>query len=214
MAPFETGLSPVTRRITSAGVLAVVFAVARLKRRTSGDEFPGDEYRLIQAMAWLGIYAYLNLQLSSFRWIFPVPAITGRFYWLTYAAIWLLPAIGLVAAIRAKDRPLLDVNIVLGLVTLATNKPYLGATRQTWDPILLGIFLIGTAVVVRRRLSRDRNGFTAARILLSDRRGISVLGTASSVLHPIPQMPIETPPTRNLDPGGGRSGGAGASGSF
>ena len=50
----------------------------------------------------------------------------------------LLPAIGLFVAIREKNRPLLDVNIVLVLATLATNKPYLGTARQTWDPILLG----------------------------------------------------------------------------
>jgi uncharacterized membrane protein YgcG len=87
--------------------------------------------------------------------------------------------------------------------------------RQTWDPILLGLFLIGTVVVLRRWLSSgDRNGFTASRILISDKRGISALGTASAALHPIPQMPAETPSTRDLEPGGGRSGGAGASGSF
>ena len=116
---------------------------------------------------------------------------------------------------RDRDRPLLDVSIVLALVTLATNKLYLGTARQTWDPILLGALLITTAVMFRRWLSTaGRNGFTAVRMLQSDKRGISVVGTAAAALHATPQMSEEATPSRTLEPGGGKSGGAGASGSF
>jgi uncharacterized membrane protein YgcG len=137
------------------------------------------------------------------------------FYWLTYVAIWLLPAAALYMGLRDKDRQLLDLSGVLALVTLMTNKPYLGAVRQTWDPILLGLLLIGTAFVLRRWLAGNgRHGFTASRILHSDRRGIAIVGTASSTLHGGLQPAGDADPDRHFEPGGGRSGGGGAGGSF
>ena len=215
LTPFQTRLPQVTHRFVSAGLLLLVFVVSSLRRRETRDEIRADDYSIIQAVAWLGIYAFLNVHLSSLGVRFRGPALEGLSYWVTYVFIWILPAVGLFLALRRRDRPLLDVSIVLGLITLATNKPYLGVARQTWDPILLGLLLIGTVVVLRRWLSSaDRNGFTASRILISDKRGISALGTASAALHPIPQMPADTPPARDLEPGGGRSGGGGASGSF
>jgi hypothetical protein len=111
---------------------------------------------------------------------------------------------------------LLDVNLAMALATLATNKSYLGLTHRPWDPILLGLLLIATAIAVRRRLSntpeRHRRGFTAYRLLSSDKRALSLLGTASVSVQPdvspAPHQPDD------FTPGGGRSGGAGASGSF
>jgi hypothetical protein len=48
-------------------------------------------------------------------------------------------------------------------------------------PILLGGLLVGTSVALRRWLSTgDKHGFTATRILRSDRRAISIAGTASA----------------------------------
>src|SRR5204862_6335297 len=87
------------------------------------------------------------------------------FYWLTYAATWIIPAAALADGLRAKDRPLIMTGIVLGLVTLATNKPYLGLRRQTWDPMLLGVVLIGATIALRRWLGNGpggaRGGYTA-----------------------------------------------------
>jgi hypothetical protein len=217
LAPFGTDLSQPMQRIFAAGLLTVAFIVARLKAIENQNEFPGDEYRIIQAMAWLGIYASLNLHLASIGSIFFAPGLEGPpFYVFTYAAIWLLPPIGMILGVRDRDRALIDVNIVLSLVTLATNKAYLHMPRQTWDPILLGLLLVGTAVALRRWLSKgDRNGLTSARILLSDKRGVAAVATASAALHaghPTPQAP--TQPDRSFQGEGGRSGGAGASGSF
>jgi len=228
-APFFLPIDEVSSRLAAAGLLLVMFIIVRSVRRTADDEFPGNEYRLIEAAAWLGVYAFLNLHLDSFD-----AAATGLysrtasialpFYWFTYTAIWLLPAIGLYLGLRERHRALLDTNLVLALVTLATNKPYLGATRQPWDPILLGVLLIGTAVTVRRWLSKGENGrrwgYTADRILSSDKQAMSVVGTASAAVHMsghVPEPGTASASSSHQDtfkPEGGRSGGAGASGSF
>jgi hypothetical protein len=213
-APFAIDAPPATHRAVSAGLMLAVFIIARRQRRKLNDEFPGDDYGMIQATAWVGVYAYVNLQLESVESLFRYTTITGRFYWFTFVVIWLLPPIGVVLAIRDRDRPLLDASIVLALVTLATNKPYLGGARQSWDPIVFGVVLIGIAVALRRWLStKDRNGFTAGRILISEKRGISAVGTASVLLRTVPPG-ADTNSPRPFEGEGGRSGGAGASGSF
>jgi hypothetical protein len=214
LAPFASDWSPITHRSVCAAFFSLVFLVARSMRRKHGDEFPADEYSVIEAMAWCGLYISFNVHLSTLG-LFRTSEVTGDFYSFTYFAIWALPLIGLFLALRDRQRLLLDVSIGLTLVTLATNKPYLHMPRQSWDPILLGIFLIGVAAVLRRWLSSgERNGLTSDRLLLSDARQLAVLATASTALHATPQMPADTSQHANLTPGGGHSGGAGASGTF
>jgi hypothetical protein len=215
-APFAMDWPPVIQRLSCEGLFLAVFLIARRKSFETGDEFPGDEYSAIQAMAWLGLYSSFNLRLPLLQqFTFMTADARGAFYWLTYMVIWILPVIGLFLALRHRQRLLLDVSLITALLTLATNKPYLGIARQTWDPILLGVLLIGTAVAVRRWLSiRDWNGFTAERILSWDKRRISLVATASAALHPASQASSDSTATRNLEPGGGRSGGAGASGTL
>jgi hypothetical protein len=141
------------------------------------------------------LYGFINLHLFSS--VLPLgvssAVTTSNFYSFTYVMTWLLPAIGLWLAIRSKQRLLLDVNLAMALATLATNKPYLHGVQEPWDPILLGLLLVGVVIALRRWLSKDpaglRNGFTAVRLLESDRR---TLAATASVLF----------------------GGAGASGSF
>jgi hypothetical protein len=161
----------------------------------------------MQAFAWAGIYVVLHQQLP---WS-GIATTSGLFYWWTYLMIWVLPGLGLWWGIRDRDRILLDVSAVLALVTLMSNKPYLGWTRQTWDPILLGAFLIATAVVLRRTLARQRkgsySGLTAERLLWRENRYIDA---ASVVSFAMPQPTVELPRSES----GGRSGGAGASGNF
>jgi hypothetical protein len=119
----------------------------------------------------------------------------------------------LVLSLREKDRPLLMVSVAMAIVTLATNKPYLGWERRTWDPMLLGALLIGVALALRRWLSRGpdgaRYGYTGAKILAGRDPVLTVLSAAPFPVHP--QAPAAAPPA-GFD--GGRSGGGGASGSF
>ena len=216
LAPFQLVLSDVVKRLLAGAILGGCFYVARLKRRKYGDEFPGDEYGTIQASAWLGIYATLNLHV----FFAPVTRpFAPPFYWFTYAMIWALPAAGLWLSIRDRDRPLLDVSLVITLATLLTNKPYLGFARRPWDPILLGVLLIGTAILLRRWLASGedgaRDGFTAARLLHSDKDSRAAAALASAALHEAPIRSHSDPsPPDPFKGGGGRSGGGGAGDSF
>lgn len=214
IAPFEMVDSDVARRLSAAAILAALFFAARLQRAGHGADFPGDTYGIVEAAAWAGIYLVLNLKATS--WLSHSDE-SGAFYWATYVAIWMLPAAGLWIAIRERHRLLLDVNIALAIATLMSNKPYLDAARQPWDPITFGILMIAIALGVRRWLAGGddgaRAGFVPVRLLASERERLAAAGTAS-VLQPSlhPQHPTSTPePTVG---GGGRSGGAGASGSY
>ena len=126
--------------------------------------------------------------------------------------MWILPIAGLRMGIRDRDRDLIDVSLVLMLVTLITNKPYLGWAQNTWDPIVFGTLLIGVAIAARRWLergpSRERRGFTAQRILDKDRTRRSMLSMASAAL-PAPGGAATHAEPAPPEFGGGRSGGAG-----
>jgi len=211
--PFQLDLPATSQRLLAAAVIAFAFAVARSKRLKYEDDYPGDEYGQLQAAAWAAMYLVLNVQLTpgwdtSDRW----------FYWCTYAATWVLPLTGLGLGIREKDRELMDVSLMLSLVTLLTNTAYLGRSTHPWDPCVLGIALIGIALIVRRWLSAgpggERKGFTPARLLDRDRALLSHVSTASVLgqpgFAPARAEPEAPPPEFS----GGRSGGGGASGGY
>jgi uncharacterized membrane protein YgcG len=140
------------------------------------------------------------------------------FYWTTWVLIWCLPPLILARGVRQKDRFIIAVGAITTVLTLVTNKPYLGWQRHTWDPILLGIALTGVALFLRRWLALGpagvRHGFTAARLSGKDKHAMSV---GSAVLGLITPQSI-TPPPQPTNPdfkfGGGGSGGGGASGDF
>ncbi len=196
---FQIGQSNMMERVVVVLMLLPIFMVVR------------DE--TISALAWAGVYTAINLHAfePGAASAFPL-----SFYWATYALTWLLPAIGIYLALKDKNRVFLDVNLVMALVTLVTNKLYLGLERQTWDPILLGVFLIGSALVVRRWLAKGvgnhRYGFTASRLLSSDKRALAFVGTVSTAFQP--DIPAPSSSAEDFKPGGGRSGGGGASGDF
>lgn len=211
--PFSLIDNDPVRRVLSIAILAVVFAVARRLRNQHGAEHPGDTYALVEAAAWAGIYLVTNLKATP--WV-SHPDEAGPFYWATYLAIWILPAAGLWLAIRARHRALLDASALLAIATLLSNKEYLGATRFAWDPIVFGVLMIGIAIGLRRWLASGadgaRSGFVAERLLASEKERLSIASTVS-VLQPTVH---ETHPAAASEPsvGGGRSGGAGASGKF
>jgi hypothetical protein len=212
---FQVDLPAAIQRALAAVILALILAVVRSKRLKRRDDVHNDDYGVLQAAALIGMYAVLNVQLfpHSYR-------VDGWFYWCTFALIWMLPVAGLSQGIPRRDRELIDASLVLALVTLLTNKAYLGWTLHTWDPILLGAVLVAGALGVRRWLSRgpgrERHGFTAARLLHRDRDALALVGTASVIFQPVLTAGTAPGSVAPAAPefGGGRSGGGGGGGSF
>jgi uncharacterized membrane protein YgcG len=131
--------------------------------------------------------------------------------------VWLLPAAMLARGVRRKDRLVIGVGGIAAILTFVSNKPYLGWPRHTWDPMILGVLLTGSALGLRRWLANGpggiRNGFTAARLSARDKQwmdaGSAVLGLVTpQAIAPSPQTSAE------FRFGGGKTGGGGAGGDF
>lgn len=214
--PFPVALSVPVERALSCAALSVVGRRAALVRKRSGDDYPGDSAGLIRAAAWAGVYLLVNLHLTgNFSGYQARIGLWRGFWWGTFGAVWLLPFAAVWSAVRQRDRYLLRVGLGMLLATLVSHKPYLGWARQPWDPMLLGVLLTAGVVVVRRWLASgeggERAGFTPRRILAADAETIGAVGVLSATFQP--QAPV-APDGGRTTFGDGRSGGAGASGTF
>jgi hypothetical protein len=213
---FYLGLPRFAAHMVSASILLGAFLTARTLRRRHGDDYPGDDYGVIEAVAWVGCYAVLNLRLSlDFMPLFlgSRSDVPPAFYWATYAAIWLMPPIGLALALRDKHRPMIWGSLLVAIGTLLTNKAYLGWEPHTWDPILLGVLLGGSAIAIRRWLiagaGANRFGFVAQPLVASvDKDGLGVLSSVAVAAQPFAVRTRTETPAYEADRGG-RSGGAG-----
>ncbi len=208
---FQFRLSLPAERASVTGIFVVTFLIAWSRRRKLAGDFPGDDYGWIEAVAFAGLYLNMNLRITA-------SVTSGRFYWLTYALVWLIPLCGLVIALRDRDRPLLDTSIAALLITIATNKSYLGLSQQPWDPIIFGVVLSAVAIAIRRWMTTgpdgERYGFTSTRVLAAEKRLLTVMGTAAVVLQSGSVVASRGAAPSKPEFQGGRSGGAGASGSF
>jgi hypothetical protein len=204
----------------AAGLITLV--AARFRHRFT---YLDDVYSNAEALLWLGIYLANNLQLSSVsqfgHWWGGPPALNEfprPFYWATWVLTWCLPPMVLARGVRLKDRWIIAVGAIVALLTLVTNKPYLGWPRHTWDPILLGVLLMGVALFVRRWLTDGpggiRRGFTARRLSGKDKVWMNTGATALGIVSPGIVMPRPEPASSNFHFGGGDSGGAGASSDY
>jgi hypothetical protein len=205
-----------------AGGLAVVTAVRSRHRM----DYLRETYSLAEAMLWIGIYLSFNLQLSSFnlsaQWwnssARPLSDFTPTFYWATWVLIWCLPPVVLVRGVRQKDRALIAAGTITGVLTLASNKPYLGWPRHAWDPMLLGAWLTAVAWFIQRWLDRApggiRHGFTAARLSVKDKHWMSIGSSVLGLVSPQAMTPEQQMSTPEFRFGGGKSGGGGASSDF
>jgi len=214
-------------RSTQHLIVAVFYAaglagVAAVHSRHRFD-YLDEAYSLVEAFLWLGIYLAINLKISSLD--LPAQWWSGSraasefarpFYWTTWVLIWCLPPIVLTRGVRLKDRFVIAVGAIVAVLTLVSNKPYLGWPRHTWDPMLLGILLTGIALFIRRWLARGpdgiRHGFTAARLSGKDKNWMSIGSTVAGLLSPQPPAPQPTSPDFRF--GGGQTGGGGAGGDF
>jgi len=204
--------------IYGAGLIAIVAVRARY-RFTYLDQ----TYSIAEALLWLGIYAAINLQLSSLEllprlWngIERPTDFSNPFYWTTWALTWCLPPAVLARGLRTKDRFVLAAGAIAAVLTLVTNKPYLGWPRHTWDAMFLGAFLIAVALFSRRWLAAGpsgiRHGFTAQRLSAKDKAWLSTGATAIGFVAPQAVTPPQ--PSPEFQFGGGDSGGGGASSDF
>jgi len=201
--------------------LAVV-AAARSRHRFNYLE---DAYSPVEALLWLGIYLAINLQLSSLnllaQWWGGTRAASEfarPFYWTTWVLIWCLPPIVLARGLRQKDRSVIAAGAIAAILTLVSNKPYLGWQRHSWDPMLLGILLTAVAFFIRRWLARGpggiRRGFTAARLSGKDKHWMNVGAAGFGLLSPHSVTPGPQTGSPDVRFGGGQSGGGGAGGDF
>lgn len=209
---FTSFQADTSRRLLSIIILLVIFGIARERRKDHDWEFPGDLYGALEATAWAAMYVMTNLKAS--QWLSYHDGVP-QFYWATYAGIWILPAVGLFLAVRDRHRWMLDANIVMAIVTMMTNKPYLNGVQKPWDPILFGLLLIAIALGLKKWLASgadgSRNGFIAERLLASEHERLALAGGVTALKPGAPE-PHSHPAPEMGD--GGRSGGAGASGKF
>jgi hypothetical protein len=179
------------------------------------------DYSIAEALLWLGVYLSINLQISPVNllgsWrgdLRNVSQFAKPFYWATWVLIWCLPPLVLARGLRTKDRLVIAVGALTAVLTLATNKPYFGWQPHTWDPMLLGALLIGTALFIRRWLAQGpdgvRRGFTARRLSSQDKRWLNAGSVTIGALTP------QSAPEHSEGSffGGGDSGGGGATSDF
>lgn len=184
-----------------------------------------QEFSIAEALLWMAIYISVNLKLASLHFSNSLLGFAGNsaafgsvFYWTTWVLTWCLPPVILVRGLPRKDRWVIAAGAIAMVLTMITNKPYLGWERHTWDPMILGAVLIGAAIFIRRWLAKGpggvRRGYTAHRLSTKDKQWMSAGTTALGFVSP--GAITHAPEPGNPEPqfGGGDSGGGGASSDF
>ena len=216
--------SPSAQHVIVAALYSAWLVVLCAMRPRYRFTYLNSEYSTAEALLWLGIYLSINLQLSRSNLLpwgqgsLSAAQFSRPFYWATWVLIWCLPPLVLARGLREKDRFVMALGAIASVLTLVTNKPYLGWQRHTWDPMLLGVFLISVALVIQRWLGTApdgiRRGFTARRLSSKDKHwmnvGVATIGLISTdIVSPSPQT---SSPEAHF--GGGDSGGGGATSDF
>lgn len=207
---------PAVRHLTLAALYGASLLAVAVTRPRYRFTYLERQYSIAEALLWCGIYFSLNLQLGSvalsgfFR---AAPVVSQTFYWTTWVLIWCLPPVVLARGIRRKDRWVIAAGLVLAILTLVTNKPYVGGERHTWDPMVLGALLMAVALMTRRWLAQGpneiRHGLTARRLSGEDKTWLETATTAFSlVAQPATPGAADRADARL---GGGEFGGGGAS---
>jgi hypothetical protein len=110
------------------------------------------------------------------------------------------------------------VGAIVAILTLVTNKPYLGWQTHSWDPMLLGLLLASAAILTRRWLAGApggvRHGFTAQRLSGKDKQWMDVGAVAFGLASAHATAVSPQTDGRDVRFGGGDSGGGGASSDF
>jgi hypothetical protein len=137
-------------------------------------------------------------------------------WWLAMAATALVPVLVLAAGLRRRRLPLLLAGTVAAVASLATFQHYL-RLGPAWLVLTgAGALWIAAVLGLWRYLESgpagERGGFTAAPLLTDARRQAALeVGVAVLTLQPEARAAGDEHP---FEGGGGRSGGAGATGEF
>jgi len=221
-------LSPTSLLICSFSLYGLLFLISLQTESDTLEDFRKKRKGILQACLFAGIYLSINLRIfeAAEAWIRQHPphlttcaGFPPAAYWLSYALTFLVPVVvGLYLGIKTRKRALMNVGLIALVLTLVTNKDYLGLKHDAWDPIILGAMLILAAILIIRWLAtgqdKERCGFTADSILKPERYGLNLAEiTAAAVpgmtVPPADAQPVEPSPFEN-----GQSGGGGASRDF
>ncbi|MEN6464827.1 MAG: hypothetical protein ABFD62_06570 [Syntrophaceae bacterium] len=220
-------LTPDMLRLVMALVLSSCLVFCFLAEKILEKDFQRDRNEIIQAIIWAAVYFTINLQTGDvFEYAMSGSSAAahdinyGRtlpfVYWASYALTYLIPAAMLYLGIKQRKRFILDTALILFVVTLMTNKSYLGMERYVWDPALLGIAMIGVSYFTSRWLSKGRDGmrsgFTNRNILKPETYGIDLASLGAAIIP----ATIDAAPAKSEDEpfAGGSSGGGGADAAF
>lgn len=118
---------------------------------------------------------------------------------------------------KSRKRFVINVSLIAVLLTLATDKDYLGFKHYAWDPAVLGVAMVVVAIVIMRWLANGgreaRNGFTVQNLLKPENHGIN-LAELGAALLPGAIRPHLPPSSPDRPFAGGQSGGGGASSGY
>lgn len=226
--PFELLLTPVGERVDLLIILFLFLALNIFGDKSGKEDFKKERNAAIQAFLLTAIYVTVNLEILGV-----IGLIIGHtsnihlhpklfppyIYWTSYVLTFIIPAIAIYRGIRDRKRLFLNMGLVMACVTLATNKSYLGWTRYTWDPAILGIVLVALSILVTRWLNhgenKARSGFTAGDILKPESHGIGMADVVAAITPLAAGMDAQQPPaSQDKYFSGGSSGGGGASRKF
>jgi hypothetical protein len=206
-------------------VTAALLLLPLALRASESSDLAPSHRRSGQAIALVAlVFLYVALHLSSWD-LGLVEMLTGRwpgtpgaprpgrpFFIVTTA---LVPVLTLAWGLRSRRRLLINLALVGLLASLVTLRFYVHVAPLWVVLVAGGGVAILLALLLRRTLDsgagRERGGFTAEPVF-ADPEGRSALEVAASVaaFSPAPR-PVPEP---GFEGGGGRSGGAGASGNF
>jgi hypothetical protein len=225
--PFQFSLSPLWERLLLLLILGLIFFIILQTESESQEDFRKKRKGFIQAFLLAAIYLSVNLRIfeSAESWLEQTPhhllpwaGLPPVAYWISYVLTFLVPAVGLCFAIKARKWPLMNVAAITLALSLATNKDYLGLTHYAWDPIIFGLILVLGAVLIIRWLAKgpnqERYGFTAESILKPEQYGLNLAEIGAAALPGFTTATGETAPESPSPLEGGQSGGGGASRSF
>ncbi len=226
VVPFQLSLSPANERVALVSILMLILWMNLRKCLPTNEDFKKEKLATIQAFLLAGIYLAVNLRLPElFRIQSSYPVISDRsfagfaplFYWTTYVLTFLVPALGLYYGLKNRIRLIIDVSLVSAVITLATNKDYLGLKHYVWDPAILGVFMVIVAGFIISWLvvgnNEMRHGYTARNMLKPENHGISLADFGAAVVTG--EITANQPSIQPEKPfSGGESGGGGVSSGY